>query len=604
MNSSAYEPPQGGSSLGGGSSDMMPASHSIGSKAAWSAPPVLTTVLRLCGEWTAATQSAASISIVENYFKPSISNGKDVDREDVVAAHFALAQYADSQHRLYMERLSSVDFEMAENLRKETKKEYNAILAKGNNKLHNLSDRDRVRHRQLKRRVQWDENEEQRALDDSKRFLGIAMQNYIECLHKGTQHDLQIFRLTALWLENSGDDALNELIGNHLPQIPSHKWLPLMYQLSARIEQATCAGVKTEFNKLLRTIVFRAATDHPHHVLYVLFALINGESQNTPPSTSESNKVIAIRSLVNELQGKRTSSLAIGGKGSGSSNGNLKDIISSMNQLVDAYVQLAMSDIPPQTLPLRLSAYKLGQLQHLYHVGVISRDCPIDPTGKYEDLVGIDRFEQEFTLASGISKPKVVVCVGTDGHRYRQVVKGKDDMRQDAVMQQVFGLVNHWLRANPESKEKSLTIRRYKVVPLSPQAGVLEWCTGTQPLGDLLLNKDTGGYHVKYRPNVRTRSIFFLFVCLFAYSSAFLCFPPHPFSLFLFLSFSLFLPLPLLPLSPSPSFSSLFVLIRCYNQLPLRSCSIEFELSPFCLSFRVVIFLLCMNLLKMNKTHL
>lgn len=86
--------------------------------------------------------------------------------------------------------------------------------------------------------------------------------------------------------------------------------------------------------------------------------------------------------------------------------------------------------------------------------------------------------------AGGISQPKIIDCVGSDGKHYRQLVKGKlkktkeggkgaswlaqywdtngflslcfwtiyatgkDDLRQDAVMQQVLHMVNRLLLAN------------------------------------------------------------------------------------------------------------------------------------------------------------
>jgi phosphatidylinositol kinase/protein kinase (PI-3 family) len=51
--------------------------------------------------------------------------------------------------------------------------------------------------------------------------------------------------------------------------------------------------------------------------------------------------------------------------------------------------------------------------------------------------------------------------------------KGNDDMRQDAVMQQVFRAVNNWLRRDFESSRRNLCIRTYKCVPLESQAGFL-----------------------------------------------------------------------------------------------------------------------------------
>lgn len=42
--------------------------------------------------------------------------------------------------------------------------------------------------------------------------------------------------------------------------------------------------------------------------------------------------------------------------------------------------------------------------------------------------------------------------------------KGRDDLRQDAVMQQVFGVVNKLLTDNTETKSLNLTMRTYKVL--------------------------------------------------------------------------------------------------------------------------------------------
>jgi hypothetical protein len=52
-----------------------------------------------------------------------------------------------------------------------------------------------------------------------------------------------------------------------------------------------------------------------------------------------------------------------------------------------------------------------------------------------------------------------------EGNRYRQLVKsGNDDLRQDAVMQQFFGLVNSLLAQNTAARSRRLGIITYKVV--------------------------------------------------------------------------------------------------------------------------------------------
>ena len=64
-----------------------------------------------------------------------------------------------------------------------------------------------------------------------------------------------------------------------------------------------------------------------------------------------------------------------------------------------------------------------------------------------------------------------------------QVKSGNDDMRQDAVMQQFFALINNVLRESPDTQKRKLRIVTYKVhcrrVLLSmqtPTACDTAWC--------------------------------------------------------------------------------------------------------------------------------
>ena len=73
-------------------------------------------------------------------------------------------------------------------------------------------------------------------------------------------------------------------------------------------------------------------------------------------------------------------------------------------------------------------------------------------------------FEQIF---SGLSRPKLVRCYDSNGKEHKQVVKSGDDLRQDAVMQQFFRVVNALLRKDINVNKRSLQIRTYRVVPLT-----------------------------------------------------------------------------------------------------------------------------------------
>lgn len=92
-------------------------------------------------------------------------------------------------------------------------------------------------------------------------------------------------------------------------------------------------------------------------------------------------------------------------------------------------------------------------------------------------------------------------CLCSDGVVRAQLIKGKDDLRQDAVMQQVFGIVNELLNSDSQFIERKLHLRTYKVTPLSTRSGILEWCSNTIPVASYLVGDGTGGAHMKYRPN-------------------------------------------------------------------------------------------------------
>lgn len=87
---------------------------------------------------------------------------------------------------------------------------------------------------------------------DRQRFLCKAVENYIQCLEQGEEHDTWVFRLASLWLENSGVRDVNDIMKKGAKTIPSHKFLPLMYQLAARMgtKMAEDAGFHDVLNEV------------------------------------------------------------------------------------------------------------------------------------------------------------------------------------------------------------------------------------------------------------------------------------------------------------------------------------------------------------------
>lgn len=101
----------------------------------------------------------------------------------------------------------------------------------------------------------------------------------------------------------------------------------------------------------------------------------------------------------------------------------------------------------------------------------------------------------------GINAPKKIAFQCSDGQLHSALVKGRDDLRQDAVMQQVFRMMNILFLKNKETNRDNLNIRTYKVTPLSQRSGILEWCLNTCPLSEYLIgNVKVQGAHKRFRP--------------------------------------------------------------------------------------------------------
>src|SRR6202012_3857285 len=63
---------------------------------------------------------------------------------------------------------------------------------------------------------------------------------------------------------------------------------------------------------------------------------------------------------------------------------------------------------------------------------------------------------------------------------------GNDDLRQDAIMEQVFDQVSQLLKNHATTRKRRLHIRTYQVLPLTTSSGIIEFVQNTIPLGDYL----------------------------------------------------------------------------------------------------------------------
>ena len=64
--------------------------------------------------------------------------------------------------------------------------------------------------------------------------------------------------------------------------------------------------------------------------------------------------------------------------------------------------------------------------------------------------------------------------------------KGEDEVRQDAVMEQVFEMSNVLLSRDRKTRERNLRFRTYVVIPLAKSTGIMEFVGDSMGIGDWL----------------------------------------------------------------------------------------------------------------------
>lgn len=108
-----------------------------------------------------------------------------------------------------------------------------------------------------------------------------------------------------------------------------------------------------------------------------------------------------------------------------------------------------------------------------------ARDLNVAVPGTAESsnspLISIQRFQSNVTIIMSKQRPRKVIIYGSDGKPYSFLLKGHEDLRQDERVMQFFGLVNNLMLYDSQTKSRRLQIRRFPVVPLSQDTGLIGW---------------------------------------------------------------------------------------------------------------------------------
>ncbi|XP_045467917.1 serine-protein kinase ATM isoform X2 [Harmonia axyridis] len=447
-------------------------------------PKLRSEALKLSGKWSAETYSENANAIIKNYLEASLTMIEDSEKtkndlKSIYETYDTLGRFADREYQQITAHISSEVFQKKiENFQKSTEA------------LKHFKKATTIEEKQAKiiqeRQSTIDQVEIENTKKEKEYFLQISLKYYMKNLSCSDDSHLQIFRVMALFLENRTSETIGELVEKYIQKIPTYKFLTILPQLIPHIADENNADF---FSLKANEIIHKCAKEHPHHTLPIILSLANSlkdseYSKGKTKITINEERVSEAKKIIMSLKKEPS----------------LRKIINELEDVSDALVELAYVVPKENKRKYDISKRsKIASVKNFSSVSMLTHNLKIQQNGKYENIIGIYSYDSQYSLVGGKNVPKKIKCIGTDGYPYEQLVKGQDDLRQDAVMQQVFTIMNSLLSADKHSH--GLKIRTYKIVPLSMRSGVLEWAKNTMPVGVYLTgDAEIEGAHQRYRP--------------------------------------------------------------------------------------------------------
>ena len=269
-------------------------------------------------------------------------------------------------------------------------------------------ERDNLKTHRAKAK-QWfeiDDREYQRLRDSREAFLRQSLENYLLCLKACEKYNNDALRFAALWLENWSSDIANSAVAKYIPQVGSGKFAPLMNQWASRLLENS-----NTFQKLLSALVTRICIEHPYHGIYQLFA---GSKTKGGKDDAANSRHRAATTIVDIVKHHR-------------STGPLWYTLHNTNINFVKFAQEKLDESkakPGAKVALRKTTYgqKMEQDVKNSNFPPPTMSIALRPDRNYSDVPTIAKWQPDFSIASGISMPKIATAVTTDGKKYKQLV--------------------------------------------------------------------------------------------------------------------------------------------------------------------------------------
>jgi serine-protein kinase ATM len=269
------------------------------------------------------------------------------------------------------------------------------------------SKKDTLKHHRSKTKTWFDldDREYQRLKRSREAFLRQSLENYLLSMSICDNYNNDVLRFCALWLDQSEDEAANESVGKHIKQVASRKFVPLMNQLSSRL-----LSDSNSFQSLLHPLLLRICLEHPYHGMYQMFFTSKSKGQDK----TAISRFEAARKIVDGI--RRTKAF--------------EEVWVPIHNSCVSYSKFATERLDEQKFKpgskARLSklesGVKLEQNARNQKVPPATMRIPVRVDCNYDSVPRLAALKPDFTIAGGVSAPKIVTAIATDGLEYKQLV--------------------------------------------------------------------------------------------------------------------------------------------------------------------------------------
>ncbi|KAG5468443.1 hypothetical protein LSCM1_02423 [Leishmania martiniquensis] len=338
-----------------------------------------------------------------------------------------------------------------------------------------------------------------------------------------------VLRILSLWFAHSGMREINEAVHHGVQVVADHVWLNVVPQLIARI------GIEARYARAILTdLLIRVGSQYSHALIYPLTVAEKSPDmvrrhmaervimgmRNIPENdriveeaSLVSNEMVRIAILWTEKWHAAIQQAAYRPNSAATIFSMLKPLYDELDRAATpnelsfertfghtlrrakAALEEAKTDEAWGFLRQVYAQLRRGVLERRLYMSDVSptldgiRDSIVAVPGTFEHdkpLITIRKFHSRVYVMPSKQKPRRIGLDASDGAKYRFLLKGHEDMRQDERVMQFIRLIDTIFQSDNAASAIGLSIPQYAVIPLTDNVGVVGWVENTETIYKML----------------------------------------------------------------------------------------------------------------------